>query len=269
MLLPSLIMMPSRLLTSSSRPWYPCAHCEDAQSHHTKSSWPLSGIALKFFTISRAVAHETLTPYPLGQWIMSASSLQSGTVGNSPVSVGRFTYGVENILVREWGEGAALRIGAFCSISSSVMVFLGGNHRTDWITTFPFGHIFQSELGGADIIGHPATKGDVVIGNDVWVGHGVTIMSGVTVGDGAVLAANATVTKDVQPYEIVGGNPAALIRRRFDDSLISLLLELHWWDLPLDAIREINEKLCAEPTEALLLDLVEVTRGFKKESLGH
>ena len=149
------------------------------------------------------------------------------------------------------------------------MVFLGGNHRTDWITTFPFGHIFQSELSGADIIGHPATKGDVVIGSDVWVGHGVTIMSGVTVGDGAVLAANAMVTKDVQPYEIVGGNPAALIRRKFDDSLISLLQELRWWDLPLDAIREINEKLCAEPTEALLLDLIKVTRGFKKEGLGH
>jgi acetyltransferase-like isoleucine patch superfamily enzyme len=193
---------------------------------------------------------------------MIERSFSTSAVGNSPVTIGRYTYGADDILVRQWGEGAALRIGAFCSISSSVMVFLGGNHRTDWITTFSFGHIFQSELGGDDIIGHPATNGDVVIGNDVWVGHGVTILSGVTVGDGAVLAANATVTKDVQPYEIVGGNPAKLIRRRFDDTLIDLLLELRWWDLPVETIREINDKLCAPPTESALVDLITMTRNF-------
>lgn len=192
---------------------------------------------------------------------MNASSPRSGTVGNSPVTIGRFTYGVENLSVRQWGEGAALRIGAFCSIATSVTVFLGGNHRTDWITTFPFGHIFQSELGGAGIVGHPATNGDVVVGNDVWLAHGVTILSGVTIGDGAVLAANATVTHDVEPYGIVGGNPARLIRKRFDDTLIALLLELRWWDLPLEVIRAVSGRLCAPPTEAVLRELIAETRG--------
>lgn len=176
----------------------------------------------------------------------------AGTVGASPVRVGRFTYGTEHLSIRQWGEGAALTIGSFCSISSAVTIFLGGNHRPDWITTFPFGHIYQAQLGGTAIQGHPATAGDVRIGHDVWIGHGVTVMSGVTVGDGAVLAANANVVKDVAPYAIVGGNPARHVRDRFDPEVRDLLLELRWWEWPVETIRQRTADLCSAPDVALL-----------------
>ena len=180
-----------------------------------------------------------------------------GKLGKSHISVERFTYGFENITVRQWNEGAALSIGSFCSIASNVTIFLGGNHRVDWITTFPFGHIFQDELGGEDIKGHPSTKGGVVIGSDVWIGSGVTIMSGVKIGDGAVLSANANVIKDVMPYEVVGGNPAKSIKIRFDQEVVDLLLALRWWSLPLPIIREIEPLLCSQPSKELLYFLVE------------
>ena len=172
---------------------------------------------------------------------------KSGILGNSHISIGRFTYGFNNVFVRQWNEGASLTIGSFCSISSNITIYLGGNHRIDWITTFPFGHIFQDELGGQNIIGHPATKGNVVIGNDVWIGAGVTIMSGITIGDGAVLSTNANVTKDVKPYEIVGGNPAKFIKNRFDDEITYLLLKLKWWNLPIEEIIKIESVLCSKP----------------------
>jgi acetyltransferase-like isoleucine patch superfamily enzyme len=177
---------------------------------------------------------------------------RSTFVGKSPVSVGRFTYGHENINIRQWGEAAPLQIGAFCSIGASVKIFLGGNHRSDWITTFPFGKIYQQDLGGENIIGHPATKGGVEIGNDVWIGEGATIMSGVKIGNGAIIAANSTVTKDVEHYSIVGGNPAKFLKKRFDDGLIKLLLELAWWDLSLDDIKILAPTLSDRPSVAMI-----------------
>ena len=93
------------------------------------------------------------------------------------IAVGRFTYGHKKIRVQTWGEGHKLKLGAFCSIADNVTVYLGGNHRVDWITTFPFGHIFKDRLGGENIVGHPSSNGDVVVGNDVWIGSGATLMS--------------------------------------------------------------------------------------------
>ena len=122
---------------------------------------------------------------------MANNIVRTSVIGKSNISVGRFTYGFENLTIRQWNEGAALKIGAFCSLADKITIFLGGNHRTDWISTFPFGHIYQAELGGSRISGHPSTKGDVVVGNDVWIGSGVTIMSGLHIGDGSVLSANA------------------------------------------------------------------------------
>lgn len=163
-------------------------------------------------------------------------------------SCGRYTYGQENIAIQQWGEGTKLSVGSFCSIASNVTVLLGGNHRWDWATTFPFGHKFVEELGGAGIVGMPYSNGDVVIENDVWIGHGVTIMSGVTIASGAVVATNSHVTRSVGPYEIVGGNPAKLIRKRFDDDLIAALLELRWWDAPVPFIRDHAADLSKVPT---------------------
>jgi acetyltransferase-like isoleucine patch superfamily enzyme len=187
---------------------------------------------------------------------MTPHEAKNYTIGKSPVSIGRFTYGVDNISIRQWNEGAALSIGAFCSIAASTTIFLGGNHRVDWATTFPFGHIFQNEFGGETIKGHPSTKGDVTIGNDVWIGSGVTIMSGVQVGDGAVLSANAHVVKDVLPYDVVGGNPATVIKKRFSDEIKELLLTLRWWELPVTAIKEIAADLSSPPSKELLRSLI-------------
>ena len=178
-------------------------------------------------------------------------------VGRSNVTIGRFTYGIEHLSVREWGDGAALDVGSFCSIASAVTIFLGGNHRVDWASTYPFGHLYTDELGGKGIKGHPATNGDVVIGHDVWIGHGTTIMSGVTIGDGAVIAANAQVVKDVAPYEIVGGNPAKHLKFRFDEEVRAALSALQWWTLPEDDIRQIAEVLSAKPTVAAINELVQ------------
>jgi acetyltransferase-like isoleucine patch superfamily enzyme len=185
----------------------------------------------------------------------------AGSAGNSPVSAGRFTYGHQRLRVKQWGEGAALRIGSFCSIAEEITVFLGGNHRTDWISTYPFGHVLVDELGGTGITGHPATRGDVVIGNDVWIAYGATLMSGVTIADGAVIGINATVVKDVAPYEIVGGNPAVHIKFRFDEAIRTRLLALRWWELPVEDIRQITQDLCSEPTADLLDALIKRYRG--------
>jgi chloramphenicol O-acetyltransferase type B len=139
--------------------------------------------------------------------------------------IGKWTYG--NPKIRSWQEGASLRIGSFCSIAEGVKIFLGGEHRIDWVTTFPFSVLWAS---GHGFKGHPKTKGDVIIGNDVWIGADCVILSGVTIGDGAVLGARAVVARDVPPYAIVAGNPALIVRKRFDDITIARLLRVKWWE---------------------------------------
>lgn len=162
---------------------------------------------------------------------------------NNIVEVGDFTYGKPKIL--HWGEKAELKIGKFCSIADEVVIFLGGNHRIDWITTYPFPAIVNDWPEAKDIEGHPTTKGNVIIGNDVWIGYGATILSGVTVGDGAVIGARAVVTKDVDPYSIVTGNPARLIRKRFDEKVIDKLLAIKWWNWPIEKIKKNIKLLCS------------------------
>lgn len=130
------------------------------------------------------------------------------------------------------GEGAdRLVIGSFCSIGSGAAFIMAGNqgHRNDWISTFPF--FWMPEVpafAGAENGYRPA--GDTIIGNDVWIGSEAIIMPGVKVGDGAVIGTRALVTRDVEPYAIIGGNPAKLIRKRFDETGIAMLRELKWWN---------------------------------------
>jgi acetyltransferase-like isoleucine patch superfamily enzyme len=142
-------------------------------------------------------------------------------------TIGRGSYGGLTIL--KYDSENRLRIGSFCSFAADVTVFLGGDHRMDWITTYPFNVLDQRF---ADITGHPRSKGDVVIGNDVWLGRGAVILSGVTVGNGAAIGAYAVVTKDVPPYGIVAGNPAKLLRLRFSEKVIEELQRIRWWDWP-------------------------------------
>lgn len=151
-----------------------------------------------------------------------------------------------------WGEKSTLKIGKFCSIADGVTIFLGGNHRIDWITTYPFNVLNNDFPNASSVIGHPSTKGDVIIGNDVWIGKGASIMSGVSVGDGAVIAANSTITKNVSPYEIVGGNPAKHIRFRFPDNTIQKLLQIKWWDWEIELINRKVKTLCASDVEEFI-----------------
>lgn len=148
--------------------------------------------------------------------------------------IGRGTYGSPSILT--WDEGATLKIGAFCSFASGSRILLGGEHRVDWVTTFPFNVLWES---GRHITGHPKTKGDVIIGNDVWIGTEAVIMSDVRIGDGSVVGARAVVTKDIEPYAIYAGNPARLVRKRFDETSIQQLLELEWWNFKDEVIEKI------------------------------
>ena len=179
-----------------------------------------------------------------------AGKVKNGKVGNSNIEIGRYTYGYENMSIKQWGEGASLKIGSFSSIADRLTVFLGGNHRVDWITTFPFGHIFQDELGGTEIVGHPKSNGEIIIGNDVWIASNVTIMSGIKIGDGAVIAANCMVVKDIAAYEIWGGNPAKKVKTRFSEEVINSLKQLKWWEWEVEIIKKLAPSLSQIPDAA-------------------
>lgn len=145
--------------------------------------------------------------------------------------IGEHTYGFPRVL--SWGEGSTLEIGRYCSIAEEVVILLGGEHRPDWITTYPFSATFPE---ASEFSGHPRSKGNVVIGHDVWIGQGAMILSGVTVGNGAVVAARSLVVDDVPPYAVVGGNPARIIRYRFSSSQIEALESIQWWHWPREKI---------------------------------
>jgi acetyltransferase-like isoleucine patch superfamily enzyme len=162
---------------------------------------------------------------------------------------GDFTYGVP--AVWRWDEPATLIIGKYCSLSIELVIQLGGNHRPDFVTTYPFSAIADWPEA-ADIEGHPASKGDVRIGNDVWIGMGALILSGVTIGDGAVIAARAVVSRDVPPYAIAAGNPARIVRMRFPDDVIRKLLRLRWWDWDIDRVRRYIPLLMQPDIRAFL-----------------
>lgn len=158
------------------------------------------------------------------------------------MSFGKYTYGKPQIF---WANNnSKLVVGNFCSIAENVTIYLGGNHRTDWVTTYPFGHINQNIFNNFNGYGHPSTKGDIIIGNDVWIGKNVTIMSGTTIGDGAVIANNSHVVKNVEPYSLVGGNPAKLIKYRFTPEQIDQLLEIKWWNWDDVKINKFSPQLC-------------------------
>lgn len=134
--------------------------------------------------------------------------------------------------------GDQLIIGKFCMIASDVTFIMNGaNHLNDAISTYPFAIFGEDWSNAMDGKGYP-NKGDTVIGNDVWIGYGATIMPGVTIGDGAIIATKSVVTKDVEPYAIVGGNPAKEIRKRFSDDKIKELLDIKWWDWSIEKITE-------------------------------
>ena len=144
--------------------------------------------------------------------------------------IGDYTYGEP--IIEDFGS--KLKIGKFCSIARGVTILLGGEHNVFWNSTYPFNEVFDE---AKEIKGHPATKGDTEIGNDVWIGTEAIILSGVTIGDGAVIAARSVVVKDVEPYTIVGGNPAKVIKKRFSAGQIDHLQSIQWWNWPIEKIK--------------------------------
>lgn len=156
-------------------------------------------------------------------------------------SSGKYTYGC--LKINKWATNSQLIIGNFCSIATTT-VYLDGNHDTQRVTTYPFGHIYQNIFNTISGQGHPLGNGNVVIGNDVWVADNVTIMSGITIGDGAVIANNSHVIKNVEPYTIVGGNPARYIKHRFSQEQIYKLLKIQWWYWDDQKINENLYLLC-------------------------
>ena len=157
------------------------------------------------------------------------------------------SYGLP--VVHDWKEGSTLCIGKFTSIAERVEIFLGGHHRSDWVTTYPF-PAFVEECKHID--GYAFSRGDVEIGSDVWLCTNVQILSGVRIGHGAVVAAGSVVTRDVEPYSVVAGNPARHVRWRFDTTVCQRLLSVAWWDWPLEEICSISELLCNDDISAFL-----------------
>lgn len=140
-----------------------------------------------------------------------------------------------------------LIIGKFCSIACGAkFIFTSANHTLKSLSTYPF-PLFWEEYGLKQKAITQAwdKKGDIVIGNDVWIGYQAVIMSGVQIGNGAIIGTRAVVTKDVEPYTIVGGVPAKLIKKRFDDETIEKLQSLCWWDWNKEQLREkLNDIMC-------------------------
>lgn len=182
-------------------------------------------------------------------------------VANPNIIVGDYTYYDDFEDVRNFEKnvryhfdftGDKLHIGKFCAIASGVEFLLnGGNHLVDAISSYPFAIFGKGWEGAMEGREYPH-KGDITVGNDVWLGYRSVILAGVTIGDGAIVGAYSVVTKDVPPYAIVAGNPARVIRRRFSDEEIERLLELRWWDWPIDKISRHMHQLTGASIDALV-----------------
>ena len=183
------------------------------------------------------------TPFPLVNY--DRLCFLKNIIKNPNIIVGVYTYYDDfedvtnfekNVKYHFDFTGDKLIIGKFCMIASDVTFIMNGaNHLTDVITTYPFA-IFGNAWANAMEGKNYPSKGNIVVGNDVWIGYNATIMAGITIGDGAIIGTNSVVTKDVEPYAIVGGNPAKLIKKRFSDDEIKDLLEIKWWDWEIEKI---------------------------------
>jgi virginiamycin A acetyltransferase len=180
-------------------------------------------------------------------------------IKNPNIIIGDFTYYDDlenpynfekNVLYHFDFIGDKLIIGKFCAIASNVKFIMNGaNHPLNYFTTYPFAIFGEGWENTMSVEG--TSKGDTIIGNDVWLGYNALILPGVKIGDGAIIGANSVVTKDVEPYTIVGGNPAKLIRKRFTDDVINLLLKLKWWDWSIEKITENIPLLASNNIESL------------------
>ena len=148
-----------------------------------------------------------------------------------------------NVLYNYDQERVKLIIGKFCAIASETRFLMTGDHKLDAISTYPF-PIFQQGWEKAFNVCEFPIKGNITIGNDVWFGYNSFIKGGITIGDGAIIAANAVVVKNVPAYSIVAGNPAKVVKMRFDELAIKRLLNVAWWDWEIDKINQNLSIIC-------------------------
>ena len=165
------------------------------------------------------------------------------TIQNPNITVGDFTYIADSEFESHvtnfypWSKDKLI-IGKFCQIAMGVEFIMNdANHQMSAVSTFPFYTLDGWDMEAPSASDMPL-KGNTVIGNDVWIGQNAVILPGVNIGDGAIIGANSVVGSNIAPYTIVAGNPAKVIRKRFDEELIDLMLRFKWWD---KSITEINE----------------------------
>lgn len=183
-------------------------------------------------------------------------------VTNPNIIVGRYSYysgyyhghsfnDCARYLLPDQNDVDKLIIGSFCSIGTGVSFMMAGNqgHRMDWISTFPFFYTGDPEF--AEAIDGYLPAGDTVVGHDVWIGSEAMIMPGITIGSGSIIGARAVLTKDIEPYSVVTGVPAKMIRKRFCDADIERLLEMAWWDWPVERLSEAQSILCSNNIQKL------------------
>jgi probable biosynthetic protein (TIGR04098 family) len=163
--------------------------------------------------------------------------------------IGDYSIGAPTVLF--WNDASRLKIGKYCSVAAGVTFVLGGQHRSDTVTTFPLGMPFGNWEPGQG----PYSRGDITIGSDVWIGANATILSGVTIADGAVVGAGSVVIHDVPPYTVVFGNPARAIAKRFSDDAVQALMELRWWDLEAAQVRSLQPLLQNNDVDLLIAEL--------------
>jgi len=166
-------------------------------------------------------------------------SLRTFIATHPDSTIDAYTYG--DFDLHWWGENS-VHIGKFCSIGGNAKLYLGGNHKINNVTSYPFSNahgLDASEIGVDGLLTN-TSKGNIIVGSDVWFGDNCVIMSGVTIGHGAVIANSAIVTKDVPPYAIVGGNPAKIIKYRFSEEIIKDLLEIQWWNWSFDKLNSMK-----------------------------
>lgn len=186
-------------------------------------------------------------------------------VKNPNITIGSYTmyndfvndpvdFEKNNVLYHYPINNDRLVIGKFCSIACGAkFIFTSANHTMNSLSTYPFPLFFEEwDTPISEVASAWDNKGDIVIGNDVWIGYEAVIMSGVHIGDGAIIGTRAVVTKDVEPYTIVGGIPAKPIRKRFDEDTIEKLESLRWWDWPHEQIRRLLPAIKSGDVEALM-----------------
>lgn len=161
-------------------------------------------------------------------------------------------FQTRNVLYHYEARGDRLVIGSFCALATGTTFIMdGANHRMDGPSTFPFPILGGDWQQHVALLQDLPRRGDTVVGNDVWFGYGSTIMPGVTIGHGAIIAAKSVVTKDVPPYAVVAGNPARVVKMRFDEATVKRLLATAWWDWPIERITANIPALMAGDTDAL------------------